>query len=108
VLPLGGSSVLPLAMYGFVLGVVTVWNASRVPELGEPMFQGRLQSITTMVLGLGLGLGALWGGPALDVFGTRGLLGGALALGVVSLAAILAAGRRAAITGTALASPRDS
>jgi len=65
-----------------------------VAEVGGAVFQGRLQAITTMVLGLGSGLAALWAGPVLDAFGVRGLFGAALALALVSTAAALAIARR--------------
>jgi MFS family permease len=75
---------------GAIFGAETVWNASRVAELGDAVFQGRLQAITTMALGLGAALAALWAGPVLDAFGVRGLLGGAAGLAAVSAAAALA------------------
>ena len=90
VVPVGWWSLAPLAVVGAIFGAQTVWNASRVAELGDAVFQGRLQAITTMVLGVGAALGALWAGPVLDAFGVRGLLGGAVALAAVSSAAALA------------------
>jgi MFS family permease len=92
--PLGWWSLVPLAALGGIFGAQTVWNASRVAEVGSPLFQGRLQAITTMVLALGSGLAALWAGPVLDAFGDRGLLGAAGALAVVSVAAAVAIARR--------------
>jgi len=86
-----------------VFGAETVWNASRVPELAAPELQGRLQAITTMVLAVGLGLGALWAGPALDAFGTRGLLGGAALVTAASLVELL---RRGASTPAAARAAR--
>jgi len=88
VVPVGWASTVPLAVVGTIFGAETVWNASRVAERGEVVFQGRLQAITTMVLGLGSALAALWAGPVLDAFGVRGLLGGAAALAAVSLVAV--------------------
>lgn len=92
--PLGRLSLAPLAVVGAIFGAETVWNASRVAELGHVVFHGRLQAVTTMVLGVGYALGALWAGPALDAFGLRGLLGGAAALLCVSVAAAVAIARR--------------
>jgi MFS family permease len=94
-LPVGYESMAPLAAIGLVYGIQTVWNASRVAEIGAPAYQGRLQAITTMALSLGSTAGALWAGPALDAVGVRGLLGAAAALVVVSLASALAFVRRA-------------
>jgi MFS family permease len=88
--PVGWMSLVPLMVVGSIFGAETVWNASRVAELGDPVFQGRLQAITTMALGLGGALAALWAGPVLDAFGVRGLLGGAAVLAAVSAAAVLA------------------
>jgi MFS family permease len=88
--PVGWMSLAPLAVVGAIFGAETVWNASRVAELGDLVFQGRLQAITTMALGLGAALAALWAGPVLDAFGVRGLLGGAAGLAAVSAAAALA------------------
>jgi MFS family permease len=89
-LPLGWSSMVPLVVVGTIFGAQTVWNASRVAELGDAVFQGRLQAITTMVLGVGAALAALWAGPVLDSFGKHGLLGGAIALAIVSTIAVVA------------------
>lgn len=100
--PVGAWSLAPLAVVGAIFGAQTVWNASRVAEIGGPLFQGRLQAITTMVLGLGSALAALWAGPVLDAFGLRGLVGGAIALAVASTAAVvvLARRQRLALAGT--------
>ena len=96
--PLGWPSVAPLVGVGSILGAETVWNASRVAELGDAVFQGRLQAITTMVLGVGAALAALWAGPVLDAFGKRGLAGAALALAVLSAAAYFASAARQTLT----------
>ena len=100
--PVGAWSLAPLAVVGAIFGAQTVWNASRVAEVGEPLFQGRLQAITTMALGLGAALAALWAGPVLDAFGLHGLVGGAIALAVASTAAavVLARRQRLALAGT--------
>jgi len=87
VVPIGWASLGPLIVVGTIFGAETVWNASRVAELGDPVFQGRLQAVTTMVLGVGSALGALWAGPMLDAFGLRGLLCGAVGLAVASVGA---------------------
>jgi len=90
VVPIGWASLGPLIVVGTIFGAETVWNASRVAELGDPVFQGRLQAVTTMVLGVGSALGALWAGPVLDAFGLRGLLCGAVGLAVASVGAAFA------------------
>jgi MFS family permease len=96
--PLGWPSVAPLVGVGAIFGAETVWNASRVAELGDAVFQGRLQAITTMALGVGAALAALWAGPVLDAFGRRGLAGAALALAVLSAAAYFAIAARPTLT----------
>jgi MFS family permease len=101
VVPVGVASLAPLAVVGAIFGAETVWNASRVAELGDPIFQGRLQAITTMALGLGYALAALWAGPVLDSFGVRGLLGAAVGLAVVSVVCALAMLRRQRVALTA-------
>jgi MFS family permease len=88
--PLGWPSMVPLVVVGSIFGAETVWNASRVAELADAVFQGRLQAITTMVLGVGAALAALWAGPVLDAFGRRGLVAAAIALGIVSTTAVVA------------------
>jgi len=105
--PLGWPSMTPLVVVGFVFGAETVWNASRVAELGDGVFQGRLQAITTMVLGVGAALAALWAGPVLDEFGRRGLIGAAIALVIVSVAAAFAISARqtAAVARTRVGRP---
>jgi MFS family permease len=92
--PVGLASLVPLAVVGAIFGAETVWNASRVAELGDPVFQGRLQAITTMALGLGSALAALWAGPVLDAFGVRGLIGAAVVLAAASSVSALAIRRR--------------
>ena len=62
-LPVGFASAVPLAVVGLLFGMETVWNASRVAEIGAPAYQGRLQAITTMALALGSAFAALWAGP---------------------------------------------
>jgi MFS family permease len=99
--PVGLASLAPLAVVGAIFGAETVWNASRVAELGDPVFQGRLQAITTMALGLGSALAALWAGPVLDAFGVRGLLGAAVALAVASTVFALAIAHRQPLALTA-------
>jgi predicted MFS family arabinose efflux permease len=94
VAPIGWASLAPLALLGAIFGMQTVWNASRVAEVGAEAFQGRLQAITTMVLALGSGIAALWAGPVLDAFGERGLVGAAVSLALVSVAATVAIVRR--------------
>ena len=86
VLPLGPASVLPLAAIGFTYFCESVWNKSRVRHLAPDAYQGRLQSLVTMVATLGFPLGALWGGAAVDRFGIHAVLGSAVAL--VALAAV--------------------
>ena len=92
--PIGWSSLAPLAVVGAIFGAETVWNASRVAEFGDAVFHGRLQAITTMVLGLGAALAALWAGPVLDAFGLRSLVGAAIGLALASGVATLAIVRR--------------
>ena len=92
--PIGWFSVAPLAVVGAIFGAETVWNASRVAEFGDAVFHGRLQAITTMVLGLGAALAALWAGPVLDAFGLRSLVGAAIGLALASGVATLATVRR--------------
>jgi hypothetical protein len=53
VVPVGPASLAPLPVVGAIFGAETVWNAGRVAELGDAVFQGRLQAITTMALGSG-------------------------------------------------------
>jgi MFS family permease len=94
--PVGWPTLAPLVVVGAIFGAQTVWNASRAAEVGDAVFQGRLQAITTMALGLGSALAALWAGPVLDAFGVRGLLGAAVGLAVLSTLAIARRQRAAA------------
>ena len=103
--PVGWASLAPLVLVGWIFGTQTVWNASRVAELGSAVYQGRLQAITTMVLALGNGLAALWAGPVLDAFGVRGLLGAAAALAVLSLAAVATLAQRRRVVEVSGSSP---
>jgi MFS family permease len=82
---------LPLAVIGFGVFAEVVWNTSRVRLRAEPIFQGRLQSITSMVFALGGVVGQLWGGVALDRFGVISLAGGAAVLGALSMGVLLGA-----------------
>jgi MFS family permease len=104
--PVGWESLAPLAVVGAIFGAETVWNASRVAELGDTVFQGRLQAITTMTLGLGSALAALWAGPVLDVFGVRGLFGAAVALAFASTVCMVAIARRQRVALTAARAER--
>jgi MFS family permease len=92
--PVSRLALVPLVVVGAIYGAQTVWNASRAAEVGDAVFQGRLQAITTMALGLGSALAALWAGPVLDVFGVRGLLGAASGLALASTVAAFSASRR--------------
>ena len=94
VLPLGPLTALPLATIGFILFGEAVWNTSRVRLLGDNAYQARIQALTTMVFTIGGALGQLWGGIVVDRFGTRGLMGGAIALGIASIWIMLATPRR--------------
>ena len=82
---------LPLAVIGFGVFAEAVWNTSRVRLQAEPIFQGRLQSITSMVFALGGIVGQVWGGVALDRFGVISLAGGAAVLGALSMGVLLGA-----------------
>lgn len=88
--PLSFVTPLPLAAIGFVLFSETVWNTSRVRLLAAPAFPARLQSLTTMAFTLGAALGQLWGGIAIDRFGTIGLAGGAILLCSLSIWVLVA------------------
>ena len=92
-LPLGLHSALPLAVLGFIAFAEAVWNTSRVRQLAEPAYQARLQSFTSMAFTLSFPLGSLWGGLAIDGLGVRALLGGAGALALIAVVALLAAHR---------------
>ena len=83
--PIGYITSILLAALGFLIFAEAVWNTSRVRLLAEPSYQARLQSLTTMAFTLGSMLGLLWGGIAVDHFGSVALLGGAGALAVVTV-----------------------
>jgi MFS family permease len=87
--PVTISGGLALFALGFMAFAQAVWNTSRVPRLAEPDYQARLQSVTSMAFTLGVPLGALWGGPAVDRFGLLALIRGAVALAVVSMAILI-------------------
>lgn len=85
ILPIGPLTALPLATIGFILFGEAVWNTSRVRLLGDNAYQARIQALTTMVFTIGGALGQLWGGIVVDRFGSLGLIGGAITLGIASL-----------------------
>jgi predicted MFS family arabinose efflux permease len=89
-LPVGVASLVPLAAMGFVAFAEAVWNTSRVRRMADPAYQARIQSLTSMAFTLGFTVGALWGGAAIDRFGAVALVGGAVVLGAVSIAFVLA------------------
>jgi predicted MFS family arabinose efflux permease len=66
-----------------------VWNTSRVRELADPVYQARLQAITSMAFTLGFSLGMLWAGIAIDRFGLTSLVGGAVVLGILSIVVVI-------------------
>ena len=76
---------LALYAHGFLAFAQAVWNTSRVPRLAEQEYQARLQSLTSMAFTLGMPLGALWGGVAVDHFGLPALIVGAGILAALSL-----------------------
>ena len=94
-LPVGLASLLPLAVLGFVAFAEAVWNTSRVRREADPAYQARLQSFTSMAFTLGLAVGALWGGYAIDRLGIGGLYVGAGALAAISIGTVLVDRRRA-------------
>ena len=94
-LPVGLASLLPLAVLGFVAFAQAVWNTSRVRREADPAYQARLQSFTSMAFTLGLAVGALWGGYAIDRLGIGGLYVGAGALAAISIGTVLVDRRRA-------------
>jgi MFS family permease len=91
--PVSLIAALPLATIGFTVFAEVVWNTSRVRLQAEPIFQARLQSVTSTVFALGGVIGQLWGGIALDRFGTTSLVGGAAVLGTLAIGVLLRAGR---------------
>jgi MFS family permease len=94
ILPIGPVTALPLGTIGFILFSEAVWNTSRVRLLGDRAYQARIQALTTMVFTIGGALGQLWGGIVVDRFGPVGLIGGAIALGIISIWIVLATPRR--------------
>lgn len=83
--PLGPTGMFSLAVIGFLAFSQAVWNTSRVPRLAEPVYQARLQSLTSMGFTLGGALGALWGGVLVDRYGLSSLLIGGALLALISL-----------------------
>jgi MFS family permease len=79
-----------LFILGFLAFSQAVWNTSRVPRLAEPLYQARIQSVTSMAFTLGTPLGALWGGAAVDRFGLPALTYGAGLLAAISILILLA------------------
>jgi predicted MFS family arabinose efflux permease len=89
-LPVGLISMMPLAILGAPAFAQAVWNTSRIRELADPAYQARLQAITSMAFTLGFSLGMLWAGVAIDLLGLTALVGGAAALGLVSIVVFVA------------------
>jgi predicted MFS family arabinose efflux permease len=87
-LPVGFISIPPLAVLGAGAFAQAVWNTSRIRERADPAYQARLQAITSMAFTLGFSLGMLWAGIAIDSFGLTALVGGAAALGLLSVVVI--------------------
>jgi MFS family permease len=88
-LPTGTISMIPFGVLGAATFSQAVWNTSRVAELVEPIYQGRLQALTSMAFNLGFSLSMFWGGAAIDKFGLAALVVGAALLGFVSLFVLL-------------------
>jgi MFS family permease len=88
-LPVGFISMVPLAVLGAGAFSQAVWNTSRIRELADPIYQARLQAITSMAFTLGFSLGMLWAGVAIDRFGLIALVGGATVLGLLSVVVML-------------------
>lgn len=84
-LPVGYLSAVPLAVLGFILFSQAVWNTSRVRLKADPLFQARLQSLTTMSFTLGGAIGQLWGGISVDRFGMLAFTGGGIILLAISI-----------------------
>jgi MFS family permease len=84
-LPVGFLSAIPLAVLGFILFSQAVWNTSRVRLKADPLFQARLQSLTTMSFTLGGAIGQLWGGISVDRFGMLAFTGGGIILLAISI-----------------------
>ena len=91
ILPIGYITPFALAVVGFILFAEAVWNTSRVRLIADRDYQARVQALATMAFTLGGALGQLWGGAAVDRFGTPSLVSGAIILGSVSVATLLAA-----------------
>jgi MFS family permease len=88
-LPVGLISMVPLAILGAPAFAQAVWNTSRIRELAAPAYQARLQAITSMAFTLGFSLGMLWAGVAIDQFSLTALVGGAAALGLLSVVVVI-------------------
>ena len=88
-LPVGFISMAPLAVLGAGAFAQAVWNTSRIRERADPAYQARLQAITSMAFTLGFSLGMLWAGVAIDRFGQAALVGGAAALGLLSVVVVI-------------------
>ena len=88
-LPVGFTSMAPLAVLGAGAFAQAVWNTSRVRERADPAYQARLQAITSMACTLGFSLGMLWAGVAIDRFGLTALVGGAAVLGLLSVVVVI-------------------
>jgi MFS family permease len=88
-LPVGHLSIAPLAVIGAGAFSQAVWNTSRIREQAAPAYQARLQAITSMAFTLGFSLGMLWAGIAIDQFGLTALVGGGVALGLLSVLIII-------------------
>ena len=88
-LPTGYLSMVPFAALGAATFSQAVWNTSRVAALAEPIYQGRLQALTSMAFNLGFSLSMFWGGAAIDKFGLNALVFGAAPLGLLSMGIIL-------------------
>jgi MFS family permease len=98
-LPVGYLSALPLSVLGFILFTQAVWNTSRVRLKADPLFQARLQSLTTMSFTLGGAIGQLWGGIAVDRFGMLAFTGGGVFLLAISMIFLYVSRRTALING---------
>jgi predicted MFS family arabinose efflux permease len=90
-LPVSLISALPLAALGFISFAEAVWNTSRVRQAADPAYQARLQAFTSMAFTLSFPLGSLWGGIAVDRWGVRSLLGGAVVLVAISIGSVFLA-----------------
>ena len=76
-----------LTVIGFITFAQAVWNTSRIRLLADPSYQARLQAISSMAFTLGLALGGLWAGAAIDAAGAGALLVGGAVLALCSVAA---------------------